>query len=87
MKPEVAEVLMKSLIDLGPPINAIALQLEEIEDENERRFFRRGLGAIMGSVWTEMQLPIVREYPDLDPDKDEPWFIEMKQNRKQDEPS
>jgi hypothetical protein len=30
---------------------------------------RRRLGEVMQSVWLELMQPIVREHPDLDPDK------------------
>lgn len=30
----------------------------------------RGLAGMMGDLWFKLQLPVVREHPDLDPDGD-----------------
>jgi hypothetical protein len=38
--------------------------------ENERTEHLRGLGDMMGHLWFKLQLPVVREHGDLDPDGD-----------------
>ncbi|WP_332876323.1 hypothetical protein, partial [Massilia sp. S19_KUP03_FR1] len=38
--------------------------------ENERTAHLHGLGHMMGHLWLKLQLPIVREHSDLDPDGD-----------------
>ena len=38
--------------------------------EKERSEHLRGLGDMMGHLWFKLQLPVVREHRDLDPDDD-----------------
>lgn len=38
--------------------------------ESERTEHLRGLGDMMGHLWFKLQLPVVREHRDLDPDGD-----------------
>jgi hypothetical protein len=41
----------------------------------------KALGGIFADFWLTLQLPIVRQYPELDPDKDEEWFKQNMKNR------
>ena len=43
--------------------------VEKIQDMDQRRIFRRALAAIVGEVYTEIYVPIGREFPDLLPDQ------------------
>lgn len=36
--------------------------------ENERAEHLRGIGDMMGHLWFKLELPVVREHRDLDPD-------------------
>ncbi len=56
-------------MDLSPPLNALDKLSEQIADPDEARAFRRALGELMGSTLT-LLLPIVRQFPDLDPDRE-----------------
>lgn len=38
--------------------------------KDEQSMHLRGLGDMMGHLWFELQLPVVREHRDLDPDGD-----------------
>ncbi len=38
--------------------------------KDEQSVHLRGLGDMMGHLWFELQLPVVREHRDLDPDGD-----------------
>ncbi|MHC1726072.1 MAG: nuclear receptor NHR-99 [Syntrophobacteraceae bacterium] len=51
-------------------MNRVAAFIEEIEDEAERKEFRKGLGSIMAYIYTDLELPIIRQYPEFDPDKE-----------------
>jgi len=72
----IAEKLMAALMRFTEPFNDITELTGEITDERERKDFRRPLGEIGVRLYTAM-LPIIRQYPDLDPDKDEPWYRAM----------
>ncbi|HWT96969.1 MAG TPA: hypothetical protein VN229_05120 [Terriglobales bacterium] len=67
MKRDVAERLLRALGDISFD-DASALTFE-IADEAERRFFRQGLAEAMKILGTDLVMHIVRQYPDLDPDK------------------
>ena len=70
MDKQLAEQLMKKLHSLSVPFNDAAELIEQIPDEDEKKRFRRGLGELMGRAYTDLMIPILRQYPDLDPDKD-----------------
>lgn len=69
MDRDVAELLMRSLVALGEPLNSIAEIVERVADEGDRATLRRGVAEVMARVYTDLQLPIIRQYPDLDPDR------------------
>ena len=70
MDKNLAEQLMNKLHSLDAPINDAVELVEQIPDEDERKRFRKGLGEMMGHIYTDLMIPILRQYPDLDPDKD-----------------
>lgn len=72
MDRNVAELLMKSLLALGKPLNDATVAADQIIDEDERKNFLKILGRFMGNIYTELMIPIIRQYPDLDPDKSAP---------------
>ncbi len=67
---------MKALLDFGGPFNEATELTYQISDEQERKSVRRPLGEI-GVRLYEAMIPIIRQFPDLDPDKNEPWYREM----------
>jgi hypothetical protein len=50
-------------------LDALSVLSERIENDDERRSFRRGLADIMIG-YIDLMRDIVRQYPDLDPDGD-----------------
>jgi len=70
MERKIAEDLMAALITLGAECTKVSEITQKIQDNDERIKFRRGLGGIIGDVYTELMIPIIRQYPDLDPDKE-----------------
>ena len=58
--------------------------LRKIVDEAERKKFLRPLGEMLLDIWDKLERPIVKKFPDLDPDKDTEWFkaLEKKRNNK-----
>jgi len=61
---------MKELLAMGQPLNSAAQLIDQIASEDERRQFRRGLGEVMNQIYIDLMRPIIRQYPDLDPDKE-----------------
>jgi hypothetical protein len=72
MERRVAELLMAQFLQLDGPLNSATQITDQIANDTERKQFRRGIGELMSRVYAELMLPIVREYPDLDPDKTQP---------------
>jgi hypothetical protein len=64
-----ARQLMAVYARLGAVINE-ADPLMRALPEPERSAHLRALGQLMTDVWIHLQLPIVREHEDLDPDGD-----------------
>lgn len=63
-----AETLMAIYARLGAVINEADPVLRALPDPQERSAHLRALGDMMGDLWCKLQLPIVREHRDLDPD-------------------
>ena len=43
--------------------------MSELPDVDEQKLIRRGLAKLMGPLFTDLQMHVIRQYPDLDPDK------------------
>jgi hypothetical protein len=54
---------------LDGPLNAAMAAAEKIQDVDQRRAFRRALASVVGSVYTDLFVPIGKEFPDLLPDQ------------------
>jgi hypothetical protein len=64
-----AEAMMKSLLMIGDHLNKLDEFSKQISNREEEIRFRRHLGEIMGHVYIDLMLPIIKKFPDLDPDK------------------
>ena len=69
MDRNVAELLMSNLLALDEPLNSSATLVNQIPNKEEQKEFRRGIGEIVGRIYTDLMLPIIKQYPDLDPEK------------------
>jgi hypothetical protein len=65
----IAKELMRVFEEIGSSLNQATCIVSELPDVDEQKLMRRGLGNLMGTLFTELQLHIIRQYPDLDPDK------------------
>jgi Zn-dependent oligopeptidase len=75
-----AEKLAAALAKLDAQFNEVVEIVETIEDVAENKELRRALGeamcASMDTLW-----PLIRQYPDLDPDKDTQWYKDREAKR------
>ena len=69
MEKKVAVELIGALKNLDSEFKKISEITQKIQEENEKVKFRQNLGLIVGDIYTEMMIPILREHPELDPDK------------------
>jgi hypothetical protein len=67
MERTVAVKVMRELMEFSAPVNALTALSNEL-GMTEGREMRKGLAAIMMAV-DEMMRPVIRECPDLDPDR------------------
>lgn len=65
----VAEQLMKELLALTAPLNAATSLTSQITSKEEQTVIRRGLGELMNTIYADLMRPIIKQYPDLDPDR------------------
>ena len=72
MDRRIAELLMRDFLELGSPLNSATLTTNEIINKEEREHFRKGIGTVMNAIYTELMMPIIRQFPDLDPDRAKP---------------
>jgi hypothetical protein len=68
MDKTVATKLMDVFEDIGISLNKATHIVNELPDVDEQKVMRRGLGEFMGRLFTDLQLHIIRQHPDLDPD-------------------
>lgn len=69
MKKDIAKKLMDILFSFDNSLESATQLTELIEDENERKLIRKGIGEIGSRIYTDLMRPIIKQYPDLDPDK------------------
>jgi signal recognition particle GTPase len=67
----VAELLMKRLVALDVDLNGAMEVIEQISDDEELKRFRREIADLVAAIYTNLMVPVLRQYPELDPDKDE----------------
>jgi hypothetical protein len=82
MQRDVAEKLMELLNRMWEPFNQATKLIDQIPSQRSNGALRRGLGEGYGRVYADVMVRIIREYPDLDPDRDEPWPKALKDRRK-----
>jgi hypothetical protein len=81
MERETAEKLMAVLIDFEKPMNEAAALIETVSGNAEREELRRGLAEVITRTFTDLMVPIIRQYPELDPDKDSDWLRDLRARR------
>ena len=69
MEKTVAARLMKLFLELDEPLNKATEIIGELPDQEEQVTMRRGIAEVGSRVYADLMLPIIRRYPDLDPEK------------------
>jgi hypothetical protein len=67
-----AEKLMEIYDRVGTTLCEAESVIVAEPDHDARKKLLLALGEQMGNLWVSLQAPIVKEYPDLDPDRDLP---------------
>lgn len=69
MKKDAAEVLMQQLLALSQAMDQVCAAIDRVDGEDEREQLRRGMSGMLADVYTELMRPIIRQFPELDPDR------------------
>jgi hypothetical protein len=75
-----AEKLAAALKKLDVQMNEVVAIVETIDDVAERKALRHALGETMCASF-DVLWPLIRQYPDLDPDKDTQWHKDREARR------
>lgn len=65
----IAEVILKSVLNLGERLNGLDSVVRELKDPDERRRLLKCLGVVMSELNAGIVLPIVSQYPEMNPDE------------------
>ena len=68
MEKEIAKRLIELAVALDDPLNEATTLTSKISDIEERKAVRRAIAEITGAAYSELIRPILRQYPELDPD-------------------
>lgn len=69
MDREVAEDLMRHCMEVNTALNGLAAAAERVSDKAERDVLKAAIGNTAIDIYLEIMRPVIRKYPDLDPDK------------------
>ena len=69
MKRELAQSIVELVFDYGGKLNDSMLLVRESATEEEFGDYRRAVGAVLASAFTNILDPILAEHPDLKPDQ------------------
>jgi hypothetical protein len=69
MQKTLASQILESALALGKELNKVDALISRIEDGREKKEFVDALGDILGTLTARIVFRIIREYPELDPDK------------------
>ena len=62
-----AQNILNATLSLNVGIGTIDNVITNMPEGNEKKVWIQKLGGLIGYIANEIQMPIVREYPDLDP--------------------
>jgi hypothetical protein len=60
---------MTKLLELSQAMDQVCSLIDQLESEEEKKELRRGMSGMLADVYTGLMLPIIRQFPELDPDK------------------
>jgi len=70
LKKEIAVAIVDNIISSNQIINVLTELSDKLENESEAIKFRRNLAKILGVLNIDLLMPIISQYPELDPDKE-----------------
>jgi hypothetical protein len=68
MEKSLAEVILKSVLVIGNGLNALDPIVRDVKDADERNRLLKCLGVVMSELNAGVVIPIINQYPEMDPD-------------------
>ena len=65
----VAEKIIELVKLSDKTLHQLHLAIDEIGDVDEKKKLRRAWAVVIGEIYKGILVPVLRQYPDLDPDK------------------
>jgi hypothetical protein len=69
MEKKQAEDILNAALALSKPIDTLIDNMQTLSEGDERKQMLKAAGDIMGILAIHIVFPIVKQYPELDPDK------------------
>ena len=71
MEKALADIILKSVLNLGKALNDLDPIVREVNDLDERKRLLICLGVVMSELNAGIVIPIIKQYPEMDPDASE----------------
>jgi len=71
MERENAQKLMENISKIDSQINRMIEIISDMKDEQEQKRYRKSASMVVGLIYSDFIRPIIRDYPELDPDCDD----------------
>lgn len=59
---------MQTFLAMSEPLNSATALTANIQSKDEQDSLKRAIGNVIQVVYIDLMRPIIRQYPDLDPD-------------------
>jgi hypothetical protein len=64
--------MMRAFLAMNESLNSATSLTAQIGGKDERESFRRAIGNVMQTIYIDLMMPVIKQYPDLDPDSRPP---------------
>jgi hypothetical protein len=64
-----AEQLMRTLMVMNEQLNLATSHVGKINGKDEQESLRRAIGSVIQTIYIDLMRPVIKQYPDLDPDR------------------
>ncbi len=69
MERAIAEQLLRTFLAMNESLNSATLLAAKVESKDEQDSLRRAIGNVIQVIYIDLMRPVIRQYPDLDPDR------------------
>ncbi len=73
MEKKTASRMIDLVLSIEPPLGELASVINTLPDGEEKKAFIKGVGNILKAINFDFVFKIIKQFPELDPDKDADW--------------